>query len=116
MGSEHRNAQHTTPTRSGCPSYPVPADDRHRHSPLDDAAHADDLLPTSTGELVDEPEERPSMLTIEGRIWGFRQGRAVRRDRHRSEKPPPRGSGSSWLPAAVLAAIGFEIARLLRIG
>jgi hypothetical protein len=40
-----------------------------RSSPLD--VDDEDLLPTSTGERVEEPEERPSMLTIEGEIWGF---------------------------------------------
>lgn len=39
-------------------------------SPLD-PADEDDLLPTSTGQLVDEPEARPSMLTVEGEIWGI---------------------------------------------
>jgi hypothetical protein len=40
------------------------------HSPLD-PADDDDLLPTSTGQVLDVAEERPSMLTVEGEIWGF---------------------------------------------
>jgi hypothetical protein len=82
-------------------------------SPLD--VDDEDLLPTSTGERVEEPEERPSMLTIEGEIWGF--GKVAQ---YAATGTGPKATAARiWvflLLLPILSAIGFEIAHLLRVG
>jgi hypothetical protein len=83
-------------------------------SPLD-PADEDDLLPTSTGQLVDEPEERPSMLTIEGEIWAFGKIAEVA-----TKGTGPQAKAARffvWLfLLPVLGAIGFAVAHLLGVG
>jgi hypothetical protein len=84
------------------------------HSPLD-PADDDDLLPTSTGQLIDEPEERPSMLTIEGEIWAFGKIAEVA-----TNGTDPRATAARigvWLfLAPILGAVGFAVLHLLGVG
>jgi hypothetical protein len=80
-----------------------------------DPATDDDLLPTSTGQLVDEPEQRPRMLTIEGEIWGF--GKIA--EYAATATGPKATAARVWvllLLLPILGAVGFEIAHLLGLG
>ena len=84
------------------------------HSPLD-PEDEDDLLPTSTGQLLDPAEERPSMLTIEGEIWGF--GKIAE---YAARGTGPRATAARiWVYLLLLPfviAILAEVAHLLGVG
>jgi len=86
-----------------------------RHSPLDDARSRGLTAADLTGELVDEPEERPSMLTIEGEIWGF--GKVAQ---YAATGTGPKAARRADLglpaPAAVPGRDRFRDRALLRIG
>ena len=60
--------------------YHVPLTELERYRPMTAAGRSaldpeddEDLLPTTTGQIADEPKPRPSMLTVEGEIWAMGQ-------------------------------------------
>jgi hypothetical protein len=112
----------TTPGSGGTNPYRIRLSELQKFRPMTatgrsplDPADEDDLLPTSTGQVLEEAEERPSMLTIEGEIWGF--GKVAEYAAH--------GTGSRataariWVYLLILPfviAILAEIAHLLGVG
>jgi hypothetical protein len=90
---------------------PMTASGRSPLDPVDEA----DLLPTSTGQLLPEEEQRPSMLTIEGEIWAFGKIAQVA-----ATGTGPRATAARvwvWLfLLPVLGAVGLAVLHLLGVG
>jgi hypothetical protein len=77
------------------------------HSPLD-PADDEDLLPTSTGQIADEPRPRPSMLLIEGEIWAIGEMAS-----YATSTPGPRATLMRWFLLSLLIGTLMSIAGYL---